>query len=640
MDKNEEYYIGLDCGTSSVGWAVTDRDYKILRAKGKSLWGSRLFEEAKTAADRRVARSARRRNRRARARLKLLQDIFSEEMLKVDPDFYIRLRESFFLEEDKEGLARNSKNTLFNDGDYTDKEFHDEYPTIWHLRKAIIDSVNNDSKHFDIRLYFLAIQHILKNRGHFLYEGEMKGGGNFSDIWDEFCDTASNFNLNITDTVVDEVEKIVTDKKKTKTDKKKELGELIFIEDGEDDDVVSAAKTALAGLIVGSKVKIREIFETEAGKEVKSFSLADGNFEEKMSEWEEELGDIGRMDLVVVAKKIYDFGILNNLLDGHEQISDAMVANYEKHQKELKKLKEALKPFKEDYDEFFKTLKSDGKTVCYNAYIGKAYTEDSNGRRKTFSVDQEAINKKIAELLDKHNITGALRDKAEKRELLPKQKGQAKGTIPRQLHGNELKVILEKLCKDFPSFAKEVPGEDKEYNTKAKKIEKIHSFRIPYYCGPLVKRKFDEKGNLVEGGKSAFSWADEEIKELVYPWNFDKLVNKGERANNFIRRMTNQCTYLLDQDVLPKQSLLYQKYMVLNELNNLKIDGKRVEDVTWKQEVFKRVFESGEIKAGNMTLKTLKKILVENGLIRTEQDLGGTAELKNLPKLGAHRDFA
>ena len=48
MEK-KNYYLGLDMGTSSVGWAVTDENYNLLRAKGKDLWGIREFEEAKTA---------------------------------------------------------------------------------------------------------------------------------------------------------------------------------------------------------------------------------------------------------------------------------------------------------------------------------------------------------------------------------------------------------------------------------------------------------------------------------------------------------------------------------------------------------------------------------------------------------------
>lgn len=54
MEQN--YYLGLDMGTSSLGWAVTDEKYQLLRRKGKDLWGVRLFSEAETAADRRSHR--------------------------------------------------------------------------------------------------------------------------------------------------------------------------------------------------------------------------------------------------------------------------------------------------------------------------------------------------------------------------------------------------------------------------------------------------------------------------------------------------------------------------------------------------------------------------------------------------------
>ena len=34
------YYVGLDMGTGSVGWAVTDESYQILRRHGKAMWGA------------------------------------------------------------------------------------------------------------------------------------------------------------------------------------------------------------------------------------------------------------------------------------------------------------------------------------------------------------------------------------------------------------------------------------------------------------------------------------------------------------------------------------------------------------------------------------------------------------------------
>ena len=58
--SEQEYYLGLDIGTDSAGWAVTDLEYRILRRKGKSLWGVRLFDAANTAAERRGYRTNRR----------------------------------------------------------------------------------------------------------------------------------------------------------------------------------------------------------------------------------------------------------------------------------------------------------------------------------------------------------------------------------------------------------------------------------------------------------------------------------------------------------------------------------------------------------------------------------------------------
>ena len=83
------YYLGLDVGTNSVGWAVTDEHYNLIKApvngkyKNHDMWGIRLFESAETAETRRTNRSMRRRLDRRRNRIKLLQDIFKEEMAKI-----------------------------------------------------------------------------------------------------------------------------------------------------------------------------------------------------------------------------------------------------------------------------------------------------------------------------------------------------------------------------------------------------------------------------------------------------------------------------------------------------------------------------------------------------------------------------
>ena len=173
----KEYYLGLDIGTDSVGWAVTDPEYHVLRRKGKALWGVRLFDAANTAAERRTFRTNRRRIQRRKQRIRLLQQLFAEEMAKVDPGFFQRMSDSAFWQEDKQeqqiyslfacknnSLVNQSQEALHNEEgseEYTDIDYYREYPTIYHLRSALIQ----DKKEFDLRLVYLAIHHMMKHRG-------------------------------------------------------------------------------------------------------------------------------------------------------------------------------------------------------------------------------------------------------------------------------------------------------------------------------------------------------------------------------------------------------------------------------------------------------------------------------------------
>lgn len=627
----KQYFLGLDCGTNSIGWAATDEEYHLLKANGKSEWGARLFDEAETAANRRTARSNRRRAARVHSRLKLLRLLFRDEMAKVDPEFYQRLRESFYCEEDK-NLQNNSRNTLFNDPNFTDQDFHRQYPTIWHLRQAIVHADTNT--HFDLRLYFLAIQHIMKHRGHFLLEGSFgSNDDDFNRLYDEFVEIAERYDYVLNTAVGRKVRDLICDKTVGKLDKKKQLKELLWTDETDADSEHPADLTALAGLIIGSKVDLAKLFPDA---ESYSCSFDSLNFEEKASEIEETIGP-ENMDLIFAAKKLYDFGVLHNLLGEHQFISDAMVANYEQHKHDLTELKTIFKPYPDIYKALFATSPADATAPTYAGYIGTAFGVKGGHRQKLKAISQADFNKYLRELFVKIGYSGPLAKRAESDDLLPKQRGQAKGTIPQQIHHQELVIILEKLGQDFPSFATVDPNEESDCKTKAAKIAKMHEFRIPYYCGPLVKRKFDENGNPVKNGKSEFSWADEEIRELVYPWNFDMLVDKNTRASNFIRRMTNECTYLLGEDVLPKASLLYQKYMVLNELNNLKLDGQRI-DNDLKQKIFTEGYQTGILSA-NVTLKRLAKWVADNFPETRGMELSGASETKFLPKLSTYHDF-
>ncbi len=58
MEINKTWYLGLDMGTNSVGWAVTDENYNLLRAKGKDCGGLENLMRQKTAATRRSFRTS------------------------------------------------------------------------------------------------------------------------------------------------------------------------------------------------------------------------------------------------------------------------------------------------------------------------------------------------------------------------------------------------------------------------------------------------------------------------------------------------------------------------------------------------------------------------------------------------------
>lgn len=133
--ENKKYYIGLDVGTSSVGFAVTDTNYNLIRKGKKDFWGIRLFNEGKTAEERRLFRCSRRRTQRKKERINLLKDLFETEILKVDEGFFQRISQSMYHYDDK---TEQQKNSLFNDTSFIDKDYYKIYKTAFHLRNALI----------------------------------------------------------------------------------------------------------------------------------------------------------------------------------------------------------------------------------------------------------------------------------------------------------------------------------------------------------------------------------------------------------------------------------------------------------------------------------------------------------------------
>lgn len=607
MEKTTDrgkYYLGLDMGTGSVGWAVTDENYEIIKKHGKALWGIRLFESADTAEERRAFRTARRRTERKKNRIALLQELFAEEICQTDEGFFQRMKESKYYPEDKRDVNGNTPQlpyALFSDKDYTDKDFYKQFPTVYHLRSYLMEDHGEKP---DIRLVYLALHHIIKHRGHFLFEGkEMSEVTDFSNAMEALkeCAQANGMEILLDEDGIEQMEEVLKSSRISRTEKKKRVSSIMAGNDKQ--------KKALAGLVAGCTVKLSDLFDDKSldEEERSKISFSDSNYEEYISLVESALAD--RFLLIIAAKLVFDWSVLTDILDESAYLSEAKVRIYDKHQKDLRRLKELLRPERDIYNKVFGVPEKEAKN--YSAYVGmvkkngKKYPIEKNCSREEFCDFLKKTLQTFSCDGEKERIVEDLLAEIENGTLFPKQVIRDNGVIPYQLHEKEMDRILDNAEKYYPFLTEQ----DEDGYTAAEKIRAIFRFRIPYYVGPLNTYHSDKGGN---------SWAVRKEAGRIYPWNFREKIDEEESARCFIGRMTNKCTYLVGEDVLPKESLLYAKFTVLNELNNLRIDGE-LAPIEVKKRIYTDVFK----KYQRVTGKKVKDYLVREGVITREQELSG-----------------
>lgn len=608
----QDYFLGLDMGTGSLGWAVTDAEYNVLRAHGKALWGVRLFDSANTAEERRLFRTSRRRLARRNWRIEILQELFSEEISKVDAGFYLRMKESRYTAEDKRDADGNCPllpYALFVDSNYTDKDYHRDFPTIYHLRKWLMETDETP----DIRLIYLALHHMMKHRGHFLFSGNIENIREFKTVFRQFVqgikDEELDFNIAIDEEKIKEVEDCLKNTDMTRTAKKATLVKALAAK--------TACEKAILSLITGGKASLSDIFGKDElnGCEKPKISFSDNTYDEYIDTVEADLGE--QFIIITFAKAVYDWSVLADILGEHSSISEAKVAVWEKHRKDLKYLKDLVKENfdKTVYRDLF--VRTDEKYSNYSAYIGmtkkNGKKEDIEGKKCSKEDFYAYLRRNIADVITDKEKVSYLNEELEKGTFLPKQVTKDNGVIPYQVHLFELQKILDHLEEKIPFI--------KENNEK---ICSIFTFKLPYYVGPL---------NGIKKGDDVTNWVERKQKEKIYPWNFDEIVDKEASAEKFIRRMTNKCTYLLYEDVLPKNSMLYSKFVVLNELNNLRLNGEPI-DVSLKQNIYDNLFQ----RYRKVTVKKLRDYLAREGIVDKQVDITGIdGEFKG--SLTSYHDF-
>lgn len=588
----ENYDIGLDLGTGSVGWAVADEKGELLRFKGRPTWGSRLFPSADTAATTRIVRGQRRRYVRRRWRLDLLQGLFVQEMEGVDPNFFLRMNQSRLLKEDRDAGCCDYRYPFFNEADFTERDYYERFPTIYHLRHWLMTTEYKA----DIRLIYLAFHNIVKHRGNFLRQGQtissrdakmgeaIEGLCEAIESWASSVDALSeSFDLDVESVVLKIAKEFDPKSSESRKDRSKRIAAVLGFPAAE-----KKRSEAIACGILGLSCDVKTLFGIEEIDKPKIYLSKD----EDVDAFVELCPDEGAA-LFAAMRDVYAAYVLQGLLSLREGegISANKIAEYERYGKDLALLKELVRIYvPEKYNSFFRGSLYAGSHK-YDATKAEGYTRYNLGTSK---LSYDAFAKEVKKLFASSEAASDVRyqdmmTRFEEATFLRRLKTSDNGSIYYQLHLEEMNAIIDNQKKFYPFL-----------DEQCDKLTSLVEFRIPYYVGPLQVRNAAVNERTQE---KRFAWAKRKpgMEDVVItPWNWDDVIDRHESAEAFIKRMTGNCTYLQGRPVLPKSSLLYEEFCVLNELNGARMsfDGDeyhRIESFEDRRGIINDLFRKGKV---------------------------------------------
>lgn len=631
LRNSEHYSIGLDVGTGSTGWAVTTLDGDLFTFNHRPTLGSRLFESASTAQETREARGARRRLKRRRWRISLLQEQFAAEMESCDSNFFIRLNQSRLWQEDRteqgKGYLFGGKPILCGAQIFAnEQEYYQQFPTIFHLRKFLVEC----SEQVDLRLIYLALHNIVKYRGNFLYQDNKTLNVRNFNLDSQIADFLDQLQLwcENNDLCFHEIDGTTTLASQLNTcfhqqsnQQKKDALKTFFATCIENDKIAGELTKAL----LGYKTDFKIIFNIEGEKDEYK---AKCNEEEKILKLQETIDDANQVllqSILNLYSGIIVEKILNNTAVKNESAQCTLSAyhcySYALYSKQLRTLKKLVRKYNpQRYNECFNLSAEDPKAkkqLCTYARYNAQH-----------STDYDEFKKYIKDLFEN---TDAVNDAAyqqmkqdfDEEKFLRRQKTSDNGVYPYQFHLEEMQLIIENQAQHYPFLTKIKP-----------KLESLVTFRIPYYVGPLT-----QKGIQRNGRKFAWSKRNKDAEnQRIYPWNWDSIIDKSASAEAFILRMTGKCTYLYGEDVLPKESLLYQEFCVLNELNGARwnCDGERLMPLS--NEDCKAIYRQLFLKKQKVSYADVSNYLKVQGHINNSVS-GGQGEHGFESTLSSHHFF-
>lgn len=369
-------------------------------------------------------------------------------------------------------------------------------------------------------------------------------------------------------------------------------------------------------------------FECEATK----LALSD---DEKLEALQAACPD-GCVELLEAICGVYSAYVLQGLLSYAEgqTISVNMIEKYNCFARDLDQLKALVRKYAPaSYESFFRGAtyhdsNNDDPSRDYDASKAEGYTA-YDLHKLSYDDFAKSVKKLFAGTgAESDEAYAQMMDAFDKQRFLRRLKTSDNGAIYYQLHLEELQAILKNQGRFYP-FLKD----------EAAKIESLVTFRIPYYVGPLTSKNAAQDKH----GKHRFQWSERKPgmeDAVITPWNWDTVIDKNKSAENFIMRMTGDCTYLAGEKVLPKLSLLYEEFCVLNELNGVRWsedgdDWQRL-DAAQREGIIHELFH----KKRRVTYKMIADWLVKEGDATNAVVRGGQGESGLESKMGSYIFFA
>lgn len=429
---------------------------------------------------------------------------------------------------------------------------------------------------------YLAIHHIIKYRGNFLYNSK---GFNVNNLnIEEKIKEAFDTYFSYINTEYDDYSSLLDIKKlsealmqQSKKDAREEIKNVLTESGLFENKIVNE----FIKMMIGNKFKITTLLSLEDSDSKLEISFDGTEFEDKYDEIESITLD--KIEILETMKELYDTLFLKKLFKGSNEtnISSLMVKKYNEHKEDLKFLKKILKSDKELYKKFFKNdciyEKYITNNITYDEFIKEVNNAISKVNIADYNLSNEYVTKIAPEIANGN--------------FMPRITSTENGKYPYQLNKDELLKIIENQGKHYPFLLNKT-------NDGTYKIVKLLEFRIPYFVGPLVN-----------SNQSKFAWMERNIQNVkITPYNFNEVINKELTAEKFIKRMISNCTYLLNEPALPNNSISYNNFKVLNELKQIRINGELLE-INLQHKLIEELFKKTN---GTITEKKFKDYLLSN----------------------------